>query len=126
MATNKRKPRVRKTAPTIREKMEAAQVEKPKRKLRVVPSQATKIASPLKRVFLPLAKPLRFLRRILRWLVPSYFINSWREMRLVTWPTRKETRRLTLAVLIFSIVFGALVAVVDKGLDEVFKKLVLR
>ncbi len=66
------------------------------------------------------------LLRPLRFLVPTYFINAWREVRQVTWPSRRETWRLTLAVFIFAIVFGSLVAGVDKGLDEIFKKVILK
>ena len=47
-------------------------------------------------------------------------------MKLVTWPGRKETRRLTMAVFLFALVFGAVAAIVDKGLDEIFKKTVLK
>ena len=71
-------------------------------------------------------RPLKPLLRPLRLLVPTYFINSWREVRQVSWPNRRETWRLTLAVFIFAIVFGALVAAVDKGLDELFKKVILK
>ncbi|MBX4201521.1 preprotein translocase subunit SecE [Candidatus Saccharibacteria bacterium] len=66
------------------------------------------------------------LGRGLYWITPKYFINSWHEVRKVVWPSRKETWRLTLAVFIFAIVFGALVAIVDKGLDTLFKDLVLK
>ena len=71
-------------------------------------------------------RPLKPLLRPLRLLVPTYFINSWREVRQVSWPNRRETWRLTLAVFIFAIVFGAIVAAVDKGLDELFKKVILK
>jgi preprotein translocase subunit SecE len=73
-----------------------------------------------------LAKLGRPVAKVLRWLLPRYFINSWREVRQVTWPNRRETWRLTGAVFIFALVFGALVAIVDKGIDEIFKKLVLK
>lgn len=78
---------------------------------------------------LPRSNVLGFIRQILRplrWLVPTYFVNSWREVRQVTWPSRRETWRLTLAVFIFAVVFGALIASVDKGLDLIFKKVVLK
>lgn len=128
-----RKPRVRKTAPTVREKAQAAQSkagsDKPKKIRRaahttIKPFRAIKIPSnPITRF---LGRVARIIGKILRWLVPSYFINSWREVRLVTWPGRKETWRLTLAVIIFAIVFGALVAGVDKVIDLLFRKLVLK
>ena len=128
------KPRVRKTAPTVRERVEAAQAAQEKE---VKPSRiktgAAKAASPFKKLRLGerkaltvIAKPLRPVGRVLRWLVPRYLVNSWREVRQVTWTGRRETWRLTLAVFIFAIVFGALVAGVDKGLDELFKKVVLK
>ena len=78
---------------------------------------------------LPSANIFGFLRPIfrpLRWLVPTYFANAWREVRQVSWPTRRETWRLTLAVFIFAVVFGLLVAGVDKVLDLIFKKVILK
>lgn len=44
---------------------------------------------------------------------------------MVTWPSRQQTRQLTFAVILFSIVFGILVALVDFGLDKLFKKVIL-
>jgi preprotein translocase SecE subunit len=54
-------------------------------------------------------------------LFPRFFIDAWRELRQVQWPTGKQTMRLSWAVFIFSLVFGALIAVVDFGLDKLFK-----
>lgn len=130
--SGRRKPRIRKTAPTVRERMETAKTKSEKKpsKLR---SAAVRLPVPKVRLHLPdnkLFKPIKiffgYIARIAKWLVPSYFVNSWREVRQVTWPARKETWRLTLAVFIFAIVFGALVAGVDKGLDEIFKKFVIK
>ena len=128
-----RHPRVRKSAPTVRERQEAAQAKadtpKPQRARKLV----SKTISPVKKLHLRdksafklAVKPFRFLGMILKWLVPRYFVNAWREVRKVIWPSRRETWRLTLAVFIFAIIFGAMVAGVDKGLDELFKKLVLK
>lgn len=75
------------------------------------------------KVFKPLRKPVRIIGKIL-W--PPYLRNSWRELKLVTWPSWKESRKLTYAVLIFAIVFGAVIALVDYGLDKVFKSLLLK
>ena len=77
-------------------------------------------------IFKPLRPAVSLLARILSRLIPRYFVNSWREVRQVTWPTRVETWRLTLAVFIFATIFGAMVAAVDKGLDEIFKKVILK
>jgi len=68
-------------------------------------------------------KAVRFIGRILGL---RFIRSSWRELKLVTWPTRREGRRLTTAVVLFSVVFGALIAVVDYGLDKLFKQLLLK
>jgi preprotein translocase SecE subunit len=68
-------------------------------------------------------KPGRIIGKV---LLPSYLRNSWRELRLVTWPNWNESRRLTFAVLIFAIIFGATIALVDLGLDKLFKHILLK
>lgn len=129
----RRKPRIRKSAPTVRERVEAAKAKQEEVKPRRLRKVLSKAAVPAKRLNLRERKavklavrPLRPVRRFLAWIAPKYFINSWREVRQVVWPSRKETWRLTLAVFVFAIIFGALVAGVDKGLDEIFKKVVLK
>jgi preprotein translocase SecE subunit len=118
-----KKPRIRKTAPSLREMAQEAQAKQQK---------VVEASKGSKSTFFVALKRIRGLKGagkvmgVFGWLMPKYFINSWREVREVTWPTRKETWRLTLAVFVFAIVFGALVAGVDKGLDVLFKKLVLR
>jgi preprotein translocase SecE subunit len=133
MAETNKSPRVLKTAPTIRERAAEAQekIDNPKvGRVKAVLSSPVRLAksvkipsSPITRV---LGKVLGALGKVIGWLVPRYFINSWREMKQVTWPDRKETKRLTLAVFMFAVVFGAVAAIVDKGLDEIFKKTVLK
>jgi preprotein translocase SecE subunit len=95
------------------------------------------------RILRPVTSPTgRFLRRLFsvqpfktvgwigvwigRILVPRYVRNSWRELKLVTWPDWKQSRQLTFAVLAFAIVFGAVIALVDYGLDKVFKQILLK
>jgi preprotein translocase SecE subunit len=128
----RKKPRIRKSAPTVRERVEASADQDIKTSGRLRRA-SKKAASPIKKLRLRdrkvvklLAKVLRPIGRALRWLVPKYFVNSWRELKLVVWPSRRETWRLTLAVFIFALIFGALVAGVDKALDEIFKKVVLK
>jgi preprotein translocase SecE subunit len=128
-----RKPRIRKSAPTVRERVEAATAKQENPRPRRLKRLGSKTAVPFRKLRLSqrrpvklAAKPLRPVAKVLSWLIPRYFINSWREVRQVTWPNRKETWRLTLAVFIFAVVFGALVAGVDKGLDEIFKKVILK
>lgn len=57
--------------------------------------------------------------------VPSYFKEAWRELRQVTWPSRKETVKLSLAVFVFALFFGGLIWLVDYGLDQLFKKVLI-
>lgn len=117
-----RKPRVRKSAPTIRELAEAnVKAAAEPKTARRHPSAA----KPLKIATRPLRPVLRLVGRILGWLAPRYFINAWREVKQVTWPGRRETWRLTLAVFVFAIVFGLMIYGVDKVLESIFKKVVL-
>ena len=131
--TRRNKPRIRKSAPTVREITEKAQVEaeKPQRRAGAVIWRAirrpflrvTRIDNSVIRL---LSRILRPIRKILSWLVPRYFVNSWRELKLVTWPGRRETWRLTGAVFVFAIVFGIMITVVDKIIDKLFKELVIK
>jgi preprotein translocase SecE subunit len=74
-------------------------------------------------VFKPLGVVFRFIGKV---IFPKYFRNSWRELKQVTWPTWKESQRLTFAVVIFAVIFGTVIAGVDWGLDKVFKSLLLK
>lgn len=128
-----KKPRIRKSVPTMREQAEAARTDAEKQKPKRIRKVASKAAAPLKKVRLPRNKATKpiykigsIVKKILRRLVPSYFLNSWREVKQVTWPSRVETWRLTLAVFIFSIIFGLAVYGVDKVLDLIFKKVILK
>ncbi|MDB5184488.1 MAG: Protein translocase subunit SecE [Candidatus Saccharibacteria bacterium] len=75
------------------------------------------------KAFRPLRRPVRLVGLI---LLPPYFRKSWRELKLVEWPSWPESRRLTFAVLVFAFVFGASVAVVDYGLDKLFREVLLK
>lgn len=68
-------------------------------------------------------KGVKFIGRIIGL---KYIRDSFSELRTVTWPTLRESTRLTGAVLIFSLVFGLFVAVVDFGLDKLFKQILLK
>ena len=132
---------------------EAAEPKKPKRRLKQAPEtvreradRAQAAAAQPKRargkafrffakIFAPLAPVGRALQRFGRLkpvyivglvLWPRYFRNAWRELRQVTWPSFRESLRLTSAVLIFAVIFGILIAATDYGLDKVFKKVILK
>ncbi|MEX1995342.1 MAG: preprotein translocase subunit SecE [Candidatus Saccharimonadales bacterium] len=121
--------RIRKSAPTVRERVEAARMkaEQPKKRpLREATRPLRRIRRPQNRFTKGLAAALRPIGRVLRLIVPSYFANAWREVRQVSWPNRRETWRLTFAVFIFAVIFGSLVYGVDKVLGELFQRLILR
>ena len=111
---------------TLRQKSEQAQAksDKPARFGRLRRILGTPFRA-IGRLFRPLGR-FRFFRVLGYVLFPPYFRNSWRELRLVTWPDRTQTRRLTFAVIIFSMVFGVIVAGVDYGLDKAFREFVLK
>ena len=45
------------------------------------------------------------------------------ELRKVTWPSRQETTRLTILVLVVSIIIGAILGVIDIGFSRLFAAL---
>lgn len=112
----------------------ATESDKPKKTAKVK-SGASKITRPFRyavrqikrffghKAFNWLRKPMRLLSKI---LLVDYIAKSWQELKLVTWPTWRESVRLTSAVLVFAIIFGATVAVVDYGLDKLFKDILLK
>lgn len=117
-------------AQTIREKSETAKTEKPKKKSRrsvvfgsiKIPFQKLGKFLNQYKAFRIIAKVLRFIGRI---IVPAYLRNSWKEIKLVTWPSRRETYRLTVAVIGFAIIIGAVVASLDYGLTRLFRIIIL-
>ena len=60
--------------------------------------------------------PLRRLRR--------FIDEAWSELNKVTWPTREQTRNLTVLVFVISTVVGAYIAVFDFLFKELVAKLV--
>ena len=115
---------------TVREKAEkAGSKNKPRR----IQSAGARIAKPFKKVaqtgkkeyYLPMPdnKAGRFLNKRRRF-IPRYFREAWAEVKLVVWPGRKETLKLTFAVFIFASFFATFVSVIDFALDKLFKKLI--
>jgi preprotein translocase subunit SecE len=112
---------------------EAGDKPAPKTRLKTAGSQVTKpVVGPVRRAFskvynLNVMRPVRKVLHVTgRIIFPRYFRQSWQELKLVTWPNWKESRRLTFAVLVFAIVFGASIAGVDWLLDKVFRHLLIQ
>ena len=59
-------------------------------------------------------------------LLINFVRSSFRELRDVVWPNRRQTTQLTLAVFVFAIVFGIIISVTDYGLDKIFKQILLK
>lgn len=127
-----------KKAQTVREKAEKASAPRKPRRVTRASSAASKpfkllgkllakILRPFRFLLWPFKlRPVRFIGRILyKILLIDYFRGSWQELRQVSWPTRRETIKLTLAVFTFALIFTLIVSVVDYGLDKVFKALFL-
>jgi len=120
--------RVIRKAETMREQVEKSATDQPRRlggvrRVAGAPFRASGRGLAVAGRKANAVKPLRILGFI---IVPPYFRNSWRELRQVTWPTGRESRQLTLAVVIFAIVFGVMIAIVDYGLDKLFKQVLLK
>lgn len=137
MADKKAVPQKTKRAQTVRERSQTDAAKPKRRVLKTAesvakPAQAAhkgakKALKPLSPLLKPFkVRPVRFVGRILaKVLLINYFISSFKELKQVTWPNRKETTKLTVAVFMFAIVFGALIALTDYGLDKIFKKILL-
>ncbi len=52
--------------------------------------------------------------------IGSYFTGAWYELKQVRWPTRKATWGLTLAVLLYTAFFIALVLLLDLAFQYLF------
>lgn len=66
---------------------------------------------PLKSVFI-LVRPFVALGRYLR--------DSWRELRMVRWPNRKATWKMTLAVLVYCAIFIIFIVILDLFFTFIF------
>lgn len=130
--TNKKS--TKKQPETVRERADKlnakANAPKKDRKLKgkiVRPFSSIKSAS--SKIYKPIPVPDNKVGRILGKkvrFIPPYFINSFRELKLVTWPTPKEAARLTLAVIIFAVVFAVFVQVLDFVFGKLVKEILLK
>ena len=75
-----------------------------------------KLTKPIGKVFILIGKIL----------FPKYFRESWDELKKVTWPNWTQSRRLTNAVIIFAVIFGVTVAIIDFFLDKIFRNILLK
>lgn len=132
MAEKKKKRTVKKSE-TVREKAnkqrngDDKQPRRISRATKKVTSKAGDVAKKgRKHYYLPLPdnKAANWLNKP-RHIVPGPIRRAWQELKGVTWPNRSETFRLTVAVLLFAMFFGSLIAAIDYGLEIVFERIIL-
>lgn len=130
----KRRPVIKKTE-TLRQRAVRVTADAGKPKKRRIHATATRASQPFRRLHrigkktIHLPMPNNRFGRVMNKRVtffPSFFKKAWGELRQVEWPSNKTTARLTFAVFMFSLVFGALIAIVDFGLDKIFRKVFLQ
>ncbi len=117
---------------TVRDKAKKAQVSaaKPKRRLK---TSSVRVLNPIKKgasfarkeVHLPISNNKSGFLHKKRRIIPKYFRESWEQLKLVTWPDRRETIKLTIAVFIFAIVIAVFVAAVDWVFTKIFREVLL-
>lgn len=105
-ATDEVKPDNRpKKAKTTKEKATKVVAKKP---AKVKKSAENKMDQPTKNPFVALGR---------------YFKGAWYELKQVRWPSRSATWSMTLAVLVFTAFFVALVLLLDAGFKWIFEQL---
>lgn len=121
---------VSKKTQTVRERAESGP-KTPKKRVRKTVSKAASPVKSIKKlhqkeVHLPLPdnKAGKVLKKRVRF-VPKFVVESFREVRLVTWPNRKETIKLTFAVFFFAIFLASFVGILDYGLSKAFQEFIL-
>ena len=84
---------------------------------------AIKDKKPSKKVKSKVIKPKKPKKGIFKVLssVGGYFKGAWNELRQVRWPDRKATWSLTLAVIVFSAFFLALIVLLDAAFKYLFE-----
>ena len=58
--------------------------------------------------------------------IKNIFKESFLELKKVHWPTKKEAKILTGAVLVITLFYALLLTGIDFGLMEVFKKIIIK
>ena len=129
--SKKRTPKTRKPKETLRERnLKAAEAKSRPRRIRRAATSAAKpvgkVSQALKTEFhiFPQSENSGFFTKS-RKATPSYFVKSVSELKNVTWPERKETWKLVFAVFVFALMMGGFIAVLDYGLEKLFRNIIL-
>lgn len=128
----KKKPRVRKSPETVRQRAEKQTSKKqaPRGKLK---GKIHRPLSVLRRAsakeYHPITVPDNKVGRVLNKrvrLVPKFVREAWSELKMVTWPTKKEAARLTAAVIIFAFFFAVFIQLLDVVFNKIVKLIFLK
>ena len=58
-------------------------------------------------------------------IFPKYFRDSYRELKKVVWPNRKETWRLFFAVVLFALVLTSIIMLADYFFNSLIERVIL-
>ena len=134
MATKKPKIIVKRKIETVRERADKQQAKKGKeprtRKMASAANRPVKgIGAVLGREFHPIKLPSgkigTFLTRP-RKFIPKYFKDAFSELKLVTWPTKRQAASLSFAVIAFSVTIALFVRALDYGFEKIFRGVILK
>jgi preprotein translocase SecE subunit len=110
--------------------LKAAEAKEKPRRIRKAASNAVKpvgkVRNALKTEYhvFPQAEDAGFFSKS-RKATPSYFVNAVGELKQVSWPGRRETWKLVFAVFVFAISIGVFIAILDFGLEKLFREVIL-
>jgi len=129
---SKKKPRVRKSHETVRERAEkqTAKASAPKGKLK---GKIVRPLSAMRRVgakeYHPVRVPNNKVGKILSKrvrIVPKFVREAWVELKQVTWSTKKEAARLTSAVFMFALFFSLFIQLLDVVFNKIVKEIFIK
>lgn len=86
------------------------------------PKSNLKTKKPLPKGIKIIQKPFAFIGKPLVTLA-RYIKASWREIRQVRWPNRKTTWKMVFAVLMYTILFAAIIMILDAIFTLIFNNL---
>lgn len=58
--------------------------------------------------------------------VTNYFSASWAEIRKITWPTRRQLVRLTILVIVSSIILAVILTAIDYCFEALVKAVITK
>lgn len=56
----------------------------------------------------------------------NYLVAARAELAKVTWPSRRQTAKLTMLVIVFSLAFAVMLGALDFGFQSIIEKLIIK